>query len=276
VEDMSKLAKGYDARSEEEYNRLSRHAYNSLEQITNLHFIKKYVKKGNRVLDAGGGPGKYLLDFSKLGFKTTILDISKGNIKYAKSSVKNSPKSIQNKIENFIVGDVRKLDMFDSNSFDSVLSLGATLSHIPTEKDRIKAIKELVRVAKNNSFVFLSVVGYNAALKTFALNLQGDIYNQVFDSIYKTGDDFRDGIGFHFYKAEELKKQAKKCGLEIIEMYGCESLSSNLVDQTNLLAEDKKKWKKWKEIVNEMANVPAVVDNSSHFVLIGRKVKDAE
>ncbi|MBN2857178.1 MAG: methyltransferase domain-containing protein [Candidatus Delongbacteria bacterium] len=276
MEDMSKLAKGYDARSEHEYNRLSRHAYNSLEQITNLHFIKKYVKKGNRVLDAGGGPGKYLLDFSKLGFKTTILDISKGNIKYAKSSVKNSPKSVQNKIENFIVGDVRKLDMFDSNSFDSVLSLGATLSHIPTEKDRIKAIKELVRVVKVNSYVFISVVGFYSVLKTVPFYLDGDICNPDYDLLYKTGDDFRDGIGFHFYKAEELKKQAKKCGLEIIEMYGCESLSSNLVDQTNLLAEDKKKWKKWKEIVIEMANVPAVVDNSSHFVLIGRKVKNAE
>jgi len=97
----------------------------------------------------------------------------------------------------------------------------------------------------------------------------------VFDSLYKTGDDFRDGIGFHFYKAEELKLQAKKCGLEIIEMYGCESLSSNLTDQTNILAEDNKKWKKWKEIVIEMANVPAVADNSSHFVLIGKKFKNS-
>ena len=265
------IAEMYNSNPDYEYNRLDKNPFNSLEYYTTIHFIKKYIKSGSKVLDAGSGPGRYLNELLNNKFKSTLLDLSNGNIETAKSKIKQLPKELKANIERLIVGDIRNMHMLEKNSFDAVLCLGAPISHIPDLSERIEAISELVRVVKENSFVFLTAVGYYSAIKTYALNLQADLLIDDFDLLNRTGDSYVMGNKWHFYKANELKSQAEECGLEIIEMVGCESLSANIIKQTNSLANNPEQWDKWKEIIIEHSTNPSVVDNSNHILLIGKK-----
>ena len=41
-----------------EWGRLDRHPF---EEIITRHYLERYIKPGDRVLDLGGGPGRYSL-----------------------------------------------------------------------------------------------------------------------------------------------------------------------------------------------------------------------
>lgn len=57
----------YDAYGEREWARLERSAYFRLEAITHADFIHRYVKPGDRVLDAGSGPGRFSILLTQIG-----------------------------------------------------------------------------------------------------------------------------------------------------------------------------------------------------------------
>ncbi|MDE0084481.1 MAG: hypothetical protein OXU23_02120 [Candidatus Poribacteria bacterium] len=46
-----------------EWNRLVKDAYNSLEFLLTMHHLRKHLPETGRILDAGGGPGRYTPNF---------------------------------------------------------------------------------------------------------------------------------------------------------------------------------------------------------------------
>ena len=54
----------YDKQSAYEWERLAQHPF---EFEINLRFLKRHIKPGDRVLDVGGGPGRYSFALKELG-----------------------------------------------------------------------------------------------------------------------------------------------------------------------------------------------------------------
>lgn len=118
-------------------------------------FKKKYkLNKQSRILDVGCGKGFMLYEFQKLipNIKLYGLDISK----YA---VQNSVRSIRKKL---IIGNCTKLP-YKSNFFDLVISIN-TLHNLP-KTQCVKAIKEIQRVTKKNSFITVDAYKNNLEKK---------------------------------------------------------------------------------------------------------------
>ncbi|NUM70665.1 MAG: methyltransferase domain-containing protein [Ignavibacteriaceae bacterium] len=102
--------------------------------------------KGKKILDAGCGPGKYAEILSEKGALVTGIDFSAKMIDRAKK--RNNGKG------EFLVHDLAKpLDMFNSNSFDIVIS-ALTLSYI---RDWNPVILEFYRVLKPKGIIVISV-----------------------------------------------------------------------------------------------------------------------
>lgn len=80
-----------------------------------VEFIIRYLglKKGDRILDAGCGPGLYCERFANAGFDVTGIDISENSIKYAKESAASKGLNIVYINENY-------LNMKFYNAFDAV------------------------------------------------------------------------------------------------------------------------------------------------------------
>ncbi len=257
-----------------EWERLNRDPYHKLEFNTSVHFLKKYFPKKGLVLDAGGGPGRYTIELAKLGHELILFDLTPELLKIADKKIKKE--KVQDRVKKIIQGSIDDLSVFEDNKFDAVICLGGVLSHLLDEKQREKAVDELVRVAKKNSIIYVSVISRLAVLVSELVNFPEEIQiKKVFQSVRDSGD-YRGGYGFtscHFFFVEELKKLFKKKKVKIIEMVGLEGLSSNYIKETNKLF---KKYPKsadiWWETHLKTCAHPAVVEMSPHFMIICKKL----
>jgi ubiquinone/menaquinone biosynthesis C-methylase UbiE len=92
-----------------------------------------------RILDVGCGVGTFLLEFSSKGARVTGIDISSEAIREARQRMPNKGiKLLRMKAED--------ID-FPENSFDLAISI-TVLEHITNSRELLKAIKNIIRVAR--------------------------------------------------------------------------------------------------------------------------------
>jgi len=272
---MSKklVKKYYQEYGIKEWKRLTRDPYHKLEFDTTLYFLKKYLPKKGLILDAGGGPGRYTIELAKLGYNVVLLDLTSELLRIAKRKIKE--KKIQNKVKQIIQGSIDDLSMFENKTFDTIICSGGALSHIVNKKQREKAIDELVRVAKNGSPIFVSVIGRLAVLVSELINFPEEIeIKKVFQKVRDTGD-YQGGYGFapcHFYLPEELKESFERRKIRVLEMVGLEGLSTAHPKETNRLFEKHSKaWKIWWKTHLKTCTHSVAVGISEHFMIICKK-----
>ncbi len=267
-----KVREHYSQDEHYEFNRLIQNAFHRLELDTTLHFIDKFMPEAGHVLDAGGGPGRYTLEMAKRGFSVNHLDLNPGYVEYTKKVMEENGLSKQ--LVDSVEGDICDLSRFDDNSFDGVLCLGAPLTHVVDKNERKKAVNELVRVAKPGSFIFCSVVGRLALLRTVLAEFQEEIKMDIFKEYVKTGD-YDGSNGFtccHFYLADDLKKEFDRQELEFVELVGLEGLASANPEAVNKLYEnDKEAFEIWWQTHLKLCTHPSVADTSQHMMIVCRK-----
>ena len=255
----------------QEWRRLIQDAYHRLEFETTLHFLKKYLPKEGRVLDAGGGPGRYTLELAKNGFEVVLLDITRANLEFARRQIKRA--KVEGKVEQVVEGSIVDLSQFKDNTFDAVVCLGGPLSHVLDQHEREMAIKELIRVAKKGAPIFVSVMGRLSILVVELALFPHELEKSFFKPM-RDGGDYYGRSGFtacHFFLPEELVNAFKSQGLSVLEMVGLEGLSSHHDRKVNELAKNKKRWHIWQETHYKTCTLPSVVGISEHMLLIGKK-----
>jgi SAM-dependent methyltransferase len=109
--------------------------------------IEPFLRPGLKVLDAGGGFGRYSIPLAERGCQVTHFDLSPRMVKEAaKIARERGISSIE-----FEIGKVQDLSRFPDYAFDLVISLDAPISYAyPEEK---KALRELGRVTKDKLIV---------------------------------------------------------------------------------------------------------------------------
>jgi len=237
-----------------------------------MRFLEEYLPKHGLVLDAGGGPGRYTIELAKRGYDVVLLDLVPEMLKLAKKKVRRA--GVLRKVKQFVQGSVEDLSMFPNERFDAVLCLGGPLCHLLNAKQRKKAAKELVRVAKKEAPIFVSVISRIGLLKSILVAFPHEM--QYAKHHWKVGDYVPglQGEGFtaaHWFLPEELCELFEKQEVEILEVAGLEGLSSHHRKETNKLHKDQKKWKMWMEILLKTCTHPSVVGSSEHFLLVCRK-----
>ncbi len=255
-----------------EWKRLVKNPYHRLEFDTSMCFLKKYLPKNGLIIDAGGGPGRYTIELAKLGYDVILLDLTPELLEIAKRQIKKS--KYQNKVKNIVQGSVDDLSIFENNTFDVVVCLGGTLSHLVNKKSREKAISELIRVAKKGAPIFVSVIGRLAICMNAIVYIWPEMINapDVFRR-YTIKGDYLGGYGFsptHFYLPEELEKEFNGKA-KVLEMVGLEGIFSTHEKRYNKIY----KLRKFNNILWEThlktCTHPSVVGISEHFMIVCKK-----
>lgn len=268
---MKSVAQIYNADAEREWLRLEKTPYQSIEFDVTMHYLLKHLPSTGKILDAGGGPGRYAIELCRRGYEVSLLDISEGCIEVARSKIQSEPKDVQERLVDFIVGDVRNLTHFESNHFDAVICLDP-LSYLCDEKERRETVSNLMRITKPQGIICISVRGYFAVLRHMFEHFQENLLDASFDTLVKQGDILVQGVPVHFFRANEIKELAESSGLVTVEMAGCEGLSTGLRESSNQLKEDGARWARWMEVVLKTASEPAIVDMAGHILYVGRKL----
>ena len=105
--------------------------------------LTRLLPKNALILDAGCGPGREALIFTKYGFKPVGVDYSNTMVEKAKEIAPNCQ---------FLVMDLRKLE-FEDNYFDGIWSTGV-LAHF-NENELKRVLNEFRRVLKPNGIIFI-------------------------------------------------------------------------------------------------------------------------
>ncbi|MFH1141386.1 MAG: class I SAM-dependent methyltransferase, partial [Chloroflexota bacterium] len=153
-----KLVKEYYAGCvRKEWRRLVKDAYHGLELATTLHFLEKHLPRAGLILDAGGGPGRYTIELANRGYEVVLLDLTPGNLNFARRQIKKA--KVQEQVKAVVEGSIVDLARYADATFDAVVCLGGPLSHVLDQRARDKAIAEMIRVAKRGAPILVSVMG---------------------------------------------------------------------------------------------------------------------
>ncbi len=269
----------YSQAALEEWRRLVQDPFHRLEFDTTLHFLKMYLPKKGLILDAGGGPGRYSIELGRLGYNVILLDLASENLEFARRQIEKA--KIQDRIKDVVQGSITDLSKFSDETFDAVISLGGPLSNVSEEEYRIEATSELVRVAKRNAPIFVSVMGKLGTLSTLlSQGLTKEIRRtRDFEIFLLKGDDYhyRGKYYIHFFTLTELEELfARNRDIKILKKVGLEGLGSSSPKEINELHKDPVAWKNWMKSHYDLCTHPSVVDTSLHILIVCRKLNGVQ
>jgi len=263
----------YDAEGEEEWRRLEKDAYHRLELLTHLHFLDKFLPPDGRVLDAGGGPGRYAIALARRGFHVTLLDLSPVQLGIARRKAVEA--GVPRGAIEFVEGALPDLTRFAGASFDAVLSFSA-LSHLVERPERDAAVAELVRVARKGAPLFVSVINRFGVYRTILQrpDLHTDLVNPEQRPLFSTGVHRGHGSGrfpaAYFFTPEELRETMERHGVRTLALAGCEGLAAHLQEPLTAIAADAGMWDRWLDIHWETCTQPSVIGAAEHVLYVGR------
>ena len=151
----------YDDYGEREWARLEGlHGRVQFEVTTNI--VSRYLKPGDRVLDAGSGPGRYALWLAQRGAQVFMVGISGRQLELAREKIREADAGAA--ITGMVRMDICDMRGIDDHIFDLVLCLGGALSYV--RERRHYAVDEFIRVAKPGAPIIISAM---SLLGTFHL-----------------------------------------------------------------------------------------------------------
>ena len=192
-----------------------------LSQVEKTIVKKYFTRKNANVLDIGCGIGRTTIPLSEAGFNVIGIDFSETLINKAKAKFPNI---------DFRIGNACDLK-FSDEGFDYALFSFNGIDLIYPEKERIKAIKEISRILKDEGiFVFSShnplqfiahgfrrfIGHWRWLLKFMVLNI---IYQRFF-SKYKIDNTSFGKCITYFITPSKQKEQLENNGFKLLDIFG--------------------------------------------------------
>lgn len=157
---LDDILTGYYRDGYVEDDRLTRDKMHYIEFITTTHYIDKYLKVGDRLLEVGAGTGTYSLYYANKGYQVDALELVQVNVDTIKSKIKDSMNI------NVIQGNALDLSMYEDNTFDVTLVLGP-LYHLFKKEEEEQAIKEAIRVTKPHGKILIAFILFDLTMLTW-------------------------------------------------------------------------------------------------------------
>lgn len=141
----------------DEETRLTGSRHGQLEYATTMHYVHRFAKPGDRILEIGAGTGRYSIALAKEGYHVNAVELVKHNL----DTLQENSTGIDNIISS--QADATDLSCFSDGTFDVTLVFGP-LYHLYDPKDIHKAIDEAIRVTKPDGYVLFAFISVYAIM----------------------------------------------------------------------------------------------------------------
>jgi S-adenosylmethionine-dependent methyltransferase len=256
----------YDENPKKEWDRLKVNPY---EFWITTAWMDRYLKKGDTILDIGGGPGRYSIFYSRQGHPVTLFDLSSANVAFAKKKARQYRTPLT-----AYEGNALDLSRFASDSFDAVFLMGP-LYHLLEEQERVQALKEALRVLKKGGYLFASFIQMASGM-VFVMREKPEMVlapiDQPFYEALIAGRSYV-GVGFtDLYCANRndiVNLFAQTENAKEVAFFGQESITAPCYHQ--ILASSKKVREKWLEVALALSDKPDYLSYSEHWLSVLKK-----
>ena len=267
-ENTEVIKKNYDEAPEKEWERTDQ----TVEFLITTRMLERTIGQGEKVLDIGGGPGRYSLWLKERGCDVTLFDLSPGNIRFAKGKAEETGVTLKT-----VCGNAMEEGLYPEEMFDHVLVMGP-MYHIFREDDRRKVIENALRVLKPGGKIYVAFINLLAGALYYL-----DEWPEGFTEELKMGNEYgecllenRSWQGAAFTEARfdalpEIYGFMNSFGLRQVTVFGQEGfLASNL---TRIQALEEPHRSLWIEYAGRTCENPEYLAMSSHIMYVGEREK---
>lgn len=266
---MNEIESFYNENAQYEWERLEHHR---TEFAVTLRALKDYLPPAPaKILDIGGGPGRYTIALAQLGYEVTLFDLSRGCLELAKQKAQEAGV----KVAGFEHGDARDLSRFSNESFDAVLLMGP-LYHLLTEEERRAALREARRVLRPRGLLFATFITRYGVIRWAAKEEADWIikHPERLKTLLNSGALLKhpDDPGFtsaYFAHPNEIKPLIESEGFETLDLIACEGVISMIEEKINKLTGEA--FDAWVELNYKLGKDPSVHGAAEHLLYVGRK-----
>jgi ubiquinone/menaquinone biosynthesis C-methylase UbiE len=225
------------------------------------HFILDNIPKNRtlKVLDAGGGTGRFSEPILKKGHEVILTELSHEMLNKAKNKLESYPNI------KFIKNSVTNMAELKDDSFDVVLMINAILDYCG---DYDKAMQEAHRILKKGGLLIATVNNRFIYAKSHELK-EGDY--ELFQKSMKTGDRYiiwggqEKGHISHEFTLDELRIALNKNNFQVKKILGI----FNLMSKYEL--DNVKNKEKLIQLQIEYAEKEEYLNNSQDFFFVAEK-----
>lgn len=266
-EDANVIKRNYDEAPEKEWQRTDR----SIEFLITTRMLERTIRKGESVLDIGGGPGRYSLWLAQRGCQVTLFDLSSGNVEFARGKAAEMGLELKT-----VCGNAIDSALYPRERFDHVLVMGP-MYHIFREEDRRKVIENAIHVLKPGGRIYVAFInllaGANYYLDEWPEGLLEEIKleNEYAECLLEN----RSWQGMAFTEARfdalpAMKEFMDSFGLKVVAAFGQEGFLGSNISKVEALEEPHRSL--WIDYACRTCERPEYLAMSSHIMYLGQKV----
>lgn len=262
----------YASRGDAEWERLDT-AEGTIEWALTCRTLATHVAAGARVLDLGGGPGRYSAWLAGRGHRVVLADVSPELLAVARSRLAGID------LDDIVEADACDLARFGDASFDAVVALGP-FYHLPDAARRDRAARELLRVLRPGGVAVISLMTRTQLLRRIISRAEesGALLEDRFVAALLERGEFRSSVAGRFTEGygarpEDVPAYFSSHGLVPLELRAAEGVSSAIEDDVVRLATTNPTlYERVLDLLWKTSTEPSILGMCSHLLFVGRKV----
>jgi S-adenosylmethionine-dependent methyltransferase len=155
VSGQDRVERYYAQRANAEWLRLLNPGDGAIEFAITTRMMSAHIEAASRVLDIGGGPGRYTIFLAEQGHRVVLADLSPELLDEARGHIADA--GIAGQVEAMVTADACNLSRWGNSSFDAVACLGP-FYHLPEAERREACASELARVLRPGGVLFAAFI----------------------------------------------------------------------------------------------------------------------
>ncbi len=239
------------------------------EFLLTCRMLDRYLKPGDRVLDIGGGPGRYTMHLAERGCDVTLLDLAEENVAFAQAEAARRGLAVST-----ACGDARNTEAAVRGEFDHVLLMGP-MYHLLEERDRERAIHSALGVLKPGGTLHASFINMTAGI-IYAMKFDPGLPESETEAEYLSavvggscyaGDAFTRAF---FIQQNEVLPFMARFPLEKLHLYGQEGIMSPC--ESILMGRQPEVISAWLDLSEALLEREELLSWAEHLMYVGRKL----